>query len=280
MLPEPTPAGRSAWSEEEILDAHGEVLRRQYRIVGASYVDNEAQGGVQPRTGQKPETWFVNFRERIQLKPSAGTCSEGCHVMGNEHWINMAHDSLGTKYSIYNTTQMLDTPLPGHEWMIYGANQPTAAQLDDPNGYTIPAITECPLPKQLISDVEIDCNQGVAEVRFDYVNDFGGVPGRDDVRFDVAALRTDAQSAAQLGLAAGTRLEGARLADPADGSGDSVVRDLNAADGHGYLYTVRTGPDGPSTVLLQPKRYCFEEPSRRPFAYAPPRVIDISACRH
>jgi hypothetical protein len=102
------------------------------------------------------------------------------------------------------------------------------------------------------------------------------------VRFDVAAVAEEARTAAERGLGAGGRLEGARLADaPADSDGDgsTVLRDLAAADGTSYRFQVRTGPDGPRTVLLQPKRYCFEEPWRRPFAYAPPRVIDVSACR-
>jgi hypothetical protein len=272
LLPEPLPQGRSAWTEEEILDAHGVVLRRQYRIVGSSYVDNEAKGGVEPRTGIKPDSWFTNFRERIQLKPAESSCSKGCHVMGNEHWINMAHDALGTKYSLYNSSQMLETPLPGHEWMVYGAPASTPPDVDD--GYTIPAITECPIPKQLIGNVEVTCGPGVVDVRFAYANDFGGVPGRDDVRFDVAAL-ADGVEAPELGLAAGTRLEGARLEEA---EGVSVVRDVAAADGANYDARFRVGAGGPHAVVLQPKRYCFEEPGRRPYAYAAPRVIDVSAC--
>jgi hypothetical protein len=112
----------------------------------------------------------------------------------------------------------------------------------------------------------------VIDVRFEYVNDFGGVPGRDDVRFDAAALAAGVDGA-NLGLAAGTRLEGARV-EEADGL--RVVRDLAPIDGKSYLLRLRR--DGARTALLQPKRYCFEEPGRRPFAYAPPRVVDLSAC--
>lgn len=48
-LPTPLPPGRSAWTEEEIVDQSGELVHRQYRVVGSSYVANESAGTVPAR---------------------------------------------------------------------------------------------------------------------------------------------------------------------------------------------------------------------------------------
>jgi hypothetical protein len=272
LLPTPLPDGRTSWSEEEIIDAHGDVALRQYRIVGSGYVNAEANGEQLPRTGMvKPATWFVNFRDRVRLKPMEQSCSAGCHAMGNEHWISMAHDSEGTKYSAFLTTQMTSLSLPGDDWM---PNLPGWSDIDDPATYTIPAITECPLPKQLTGEVDVQCGLGAVDVSWTYVNDFGAVPGRDDVRFDVAAL-ADTVAADGLGVSPASPLEGVSLNESA---GVSIVRDLAASDGSSYVMHVPLSSTRPSQILLQPKRYCFEEPLRRPFAYAPPRVVQVPAC--
>jgi hypothetical protein len=68
-----------------------------------------------------------------------------------------------------------------------------------------------------------------------------------------------------------------------DADAVTVVRDVASTDGASYDVNlpVRDLHGGPMTLLVQPKRYCFEEPTRRPFAWAPPRkiMIDSKMCR-
>src|SRR5690606_19762329 len=94
LLPEPLPPGRSAWTEEEIVDEHDRVLRRQSRAVGSSYVSGEANGTTRPRTGLQPASWKINFRERLLLVSPADSCANGCHALANEHFDHMALDSM------------------------------------------------------------------------------------------------------------------------------------------------------------------------------------------
>jgi hypothetical protein len=284
LLPEPLPEGRTAWTEEEIFDEMGELVRRQYRAVGSSYVDNEAKGLVKVRTGIRPDSWSVNFRERLQLQSPETSCANGCHALGNDYWGKLAQDSIGNKASKYASPMMTTDSAPGFGWMpIYDMPLEQAADAYNGRGEeTIPAITECPIPKQVDAEptVSVTCNAtgGQVEVQWTYLNDFGDVPGRDDVRFDVAIDEDDTYDL-PFGVSTTSEFEGVMIETD---EAATVIRDV-AADqdgGSNYRMTVPFGA-GQSTlsVDLQPKRFCFEEPDRRPFAYAPPHriIVDLAA---
>jgi hypothetical protein len=65
--------------------------------------------------------------------------------------------------------------------------------------------------------------------------------------------------------------EGARMEE---GSGVVVLRDVAPTEGS-YQVTVPFDGEGRLSIALQPKRFCFEEPERRPFAYAPSHVVEV-----
>jgi len=285
MLPEPLPPGRTAWTEEEIFDDEGTLLRRQYRAVGSSYVDNESKGLVKTRTGVAPDSWTIPFRDRLRLHTKETSCAGACHAIGNANWANLAKDSLGDKYADkYLSDLMKAEDAPGRHWMPPFEGDPNQWQTMFENGEaTVPAITECPIPKQLkeVPSHEIVCpsesEPGFVDVMWTYVNDYGDVPGRDDVRFDVAF-----GDPPMLGLAAADMVEGTRM-DASD-PGIHVLRDVAAENGTVSDYSVRI-PFGPQhsdiAIDVQPKRFCFEEPDRRPYAYAKPQHLEIdvaSAC--
>jgi hypothetical protein len=271
MHPPALPEGRSAWTEEEILAPDGQVIRRQYRAVGSSYVQNEALGLVKPRTGLQPESWQINFRDRLRLQPSETACSQPCHTTGNEHWGLLAMDSLAVdKYSDYMRP---DDALRELSWMPGGADESVA----DMETFTVPAISECPIPRQLVERprAQVQCEGGTArvELSWSYANTFGGVPGRDDIRFDVAIGPGDQA----LGVSSETPLEGAVMEEA---QGRTVVRDVAPSEGDVYRIAI-PAPQASGTVevRVQPKRFCFEEPDRRPLAYAPPAVVEVDlAC--
>lgn len=276
MLPEPLPSNRTAWTEEEILGGEGEVLRRQYRAVGSSYVANEARGTVAPRTGSQPGSWRTNFRERLLLQPSESSCSNGCHALANENVVRMGDDSLGTKYATKYLTESMGHGTPGFAWMPPGSDissLPQWVQRFEEAEPSIPAITECPIPRRLaFEDVEVSCDGDVARIEWTYANTYGTVPGRDDVRFDVV-LSNGADAVDGNGVAQGSPLEGVALEQ---GTG-VLLLDVEAA---GDAYSVEVPYKGQIewSADLQPKRFCFEEPDRRPHAYAVPTrvVVDCS----
>lgn len=289
MLPTPLPEGRTAWTEEEIFSPEGDLLIRQYRAVGSSYVDNEAKGEVRPRTGIRPESWSVNFRDRLKLQEPTSSCANGCHALANEHTIKLAQDSLAlSKYGEkYLSESMHDENAVGAAWMppVPGLDLSFWRSKFNTDNYTIPAITECPIPKQLGDEpsVEVSCNadgSGVAYVAWEYVNDYGNVPGRDDVRFDVAITDEDERfSMSRHGKMPGAELEGRFMEES---YGTRVLRDVAPERGTpSYELTIPFTSDQSGLILdLQPKRFCFEEPDRRPFAYAPSlRIeIDLNSC--
>lgn len=222
----------------------------------------------------------------MRLHPLEGSCAGGCHALANEIFSALAHDSLGlTSLSAYRSEALAADG--GHAWMPPGGNHDAGRLRQQVQSYaeseaSVPAITECPIPKRLTGPVEFELHcptsadgpEGSIEVRWHYVNDFGQVPGRDDVRFDVAlAFDVDAD------LPLGTRMD-----DPHEGlgmhadvaQGIDVVRNL-AADGRGgSMYRMRVPmPRGVSErrLDLQPKRFCFEEPDRRPYSHARPMRV-------
>lgn len=282
LLPQPLPAGRTGWTEEEIFGEAGEVLLRQYRAVGSSYVDNEARGLVDARTGIRPDSWSVNFRERLMLQPIGASCSNGCHALANENFERLAHDSLGEKYATKYITAMMDTAsVPGFAWMppLKGSlsNWRAMFEAGEP---AVPAITECPLPKQVDTTptIAVACDEGAGgrvDISWRYDNDFGDVPGRDDIRFDIA-LGADALAPADRGVSPTSDREGVRM--EATDAGTTVLRDVAAAPdaaGHYRISVPFTGVPQGLVIDLQPKRFCFEEPDRRPFAYAPPHRVEV-----
>lgn len=285
MLPEPLPEGRTAWTEEEIIGEDGRVLRRQYRAVGSSYVANEAAGTVKNRSGIKDPAWEINFRDRLRLHSPETNCAQGCHATANAHFERMGLDSLGEKFAApYLSETMRDPEAPGWAWMPPGAGE-ASHWLDafEQGDASIPAITECPIPKRVEDEVSVAARCGrssegaaetVVELAWTYVNDYGGVPGRDDVRFDVA-----------LTIDPGSDFLG-RLDDSPEGvrmeaiTDDVVlVRDVGPSEPGGSSYRLEVALEGAGVVRaeVQPKRYCFEEPDRRPFAYAQPTVVEASA---
>jgi hypothetical protein len=270
MLPPPLPDGRTAWTEDEILDANGEVLRRQYRAVGSSYVQNEALGQVKPRTGMQPESWKINFRERLRLQPAETSCSAPCHTTGNEHWHALAMDSIAAeKYSQY---MVPDKTLRELTWMPAGQDD----SVGDTDTYTVDAISECPIPRQAEpprATPRCDDQGASVELVWSYPNTFGGVPGRDDIRFDVAITAQEEP----LGISPQSEVEGVAIDDAAD---RSVIRDVAPSEEGGYRITIPSPvASGTVQVHVQPKRYCFEEPDRRPFAHAPPARATVElAC--
>jgi len=283
-LPTPLPEGRTAWTEEEIFGPEGELVHRQYRPVGSSYVDAEAKGEVRPRTGMKPESWSVNFRDRLRLQEPSSSCANGCHALANEHTLVLAKDSMGTKYaSKYLSNLMSDADAPGQGWMpSFGGDLEHWKGMFKDTDFTIPAITECPIPKQVDStpDTQVMCNEdgsGAVIVEWDYINDYGDVPGRDDVRFDVAFGNGQTPVSS---TSAHSDSEGTIMTESA---GNTLLRDLAPEPGTAsYRLAIPfTGDQDTLTLDLQPKRFCFEEPDRRPFAYAPARhlEIDLTTCR-
>lgn len=288
MMPEPLPEGRTAWTEEEIIGPEGELLLRQYRPVGSSYVNAEAKGEVRPRTGQRPDSWSINFRDRIRLQEPSKSCANGCHAIGNEHFINLANDSLGTKYGEkYLTDLMHDDSDVGMAWMppVAGIDLEEWKSRFSTDGFTIPAITECPIPKQLTDEpsVEVSCNadgSGTVHVAWEYVNNYGDVPNRDDVRFDVGLTDPDADVSSRSGRFPGSEVEGMPMME---GFGTEVHYDIAPDEGssdYALAVSFSAGQDH-LFIDLQPKRFCFEEPDRRPFAYAPSHRIevDLSSCQ-
>ncbi len=275
MLPVPLPEGRTSWTEEEIVDDEGRTINRQYRIVGSSYVSAESEGSVQARTGMRPDSWSTPFRERIRVKPQSESCSAGCHTMGNEYWTKLASDALGSPLFEEHRSEHLSGTMMGARWMDPG--QSYGLEQVDPAAFTVPAITECPIPKQVddVPEVKVSCHEvegheGAIRVEWDYDNDYGQVPGRDDVRFDVAFGRTE-DVGPGLGVSATSEQEGAPIEE---GSGVGVLRDVAPTEGS-YQVTLPLDGQERISIALQPKRYCFEEPERRPFAYAVPQRIDI-----
>ena len=283
LLPEPTPAGRTAWTEEEIFDDSGELVRRQYRAVGSSYVAAEANGTVQPRTGTANPHWKVNFRERLQLQPAEESCAAGCHATANAHFETLAFDSLGDKYAVdYLSASMADGMIRD-AWMPPGGGAVEHwEEMFEKAEASVPAITECPIPKRLEKPVQVEavCDEGdgvgSVSLRWSYVNDYGGVPGRDDVRFDVALVY--APPSTTLGRADADSPEGVRM--ESDDAWGEILRDVAPEPGTNlYMVTVPFSEDRPLLqVEVQPKRYCFEEPDRRPFAYAQPQTVNVESC--
>ncbi len=261
MLPEPLPEGRSAWTEEEIFGEDGVLLRRQYRAVGASYVANETAGTVKNRSGVRDPAWDIPFRDRLMLHAPEDSCAQGCHSTANAHFGPMAWDSIGEKFAAPYLTDTMQEGAPGWAWMPLGGEAPSS--FAEP---TIPAITECPIPKRL-QEVETSCVNGEAVVTWTYENDYGSVPGRDDIRFDVAW--TSDLDSDFLGRALNGSPEGVQMKS-------QVVEVLRDVAPDGSFYTVHVPAPGTLRVEVQPKRYCFEEPSRRPFAYAQPLTIEVA----
>jgi hypothetical protein len=259
LLPEPLPAGRTGWREDEIIQ-NGRVLRRQYRVVGSSYVANESMGAVKARTGMKPESWFIPFRDRLLLVPNSQSCANGCHALANEHIKKLSHDSLDRGSSPSYTTH---TGLAARTWMPpNGILMPEAPQMVEAETPSVPAITECPLPKPL-GYAKLERRPGYVEIAWTYTNDYGAVPGRDDIRFDVAFSLSS--PIGNMGVSDMWDLEGVQMVPHDD---VEVLRDVRPDD-DGATYVVRL-PTEVTSVKIQPKRFCFEEPDRRPFAYAPP----------
>ena len=281
MLPEPLPEGRTAWTEEEIFDDDGVLLRRQYRAVGSSYVANEAAGTVKNRSGIKDPAWEIDFRERLKLHSEESSCATGCHATANAHFDVMARDSLGERFAAPYLTETGRAHGTNGSWMPPGGGETEHWRtLYLAGESTIPAITECPIPKRLEEDVTVslrcdpDEGGGVLDVSWSYDNDYGDVPGRADVYFDVA-VTIDPQLRF-LGQAANGP-EGVRMEE--DGQGTTIVRDVGASQRGGSDYRMQVPVEGGDVVRVevQPKRYCFEEPDRRPFAYAQPSVMELDA---
>lgn len=278
MLPEPLPEGRTAWTEEEIFDDDGRLMRRQYRAVGSSYVDAEAKGEMKQRTGTRPESWDINFRERLLLQPAEESCANGCHAVANEHFEKLASDSLGSKYAERYLSPAMTDSAPGWAWMPPYQEGSVDGWLKKFSEGTpsIPAITECPIPKRLDdTTIEVYCSgETTLELEWTYENSFGDVPMRDDVRFDVAISTNDSP----LGL---NGIEGVKM------FGDDqtkVLRDVERDDDGVYrvqLELDRLDAADELTFFVQPKRFCFEEPDRRPFSFAAPHRVSIamSECR-
>lgn len=264
LLPEPLPAGRTGWREDEIIQG-GHVVRRQYRAVGASYVSNESQGAVKPRTGSKPQSWFIPFRERLLLVPHEESCASGCHALANEHIQKLSHDSLDRGRA---AGYMTPTGLAETTWMPpRGISMPHAPQMVEAERPSVSAITECPIPKPLEAAQRVQ-RAGYVELTWTYANDYGGVPGRDDIRFDVAF--SAAATSGHLGVSDTWDGEGVRMEATRD---VEVLRDVRPGE-DGATYVVRL-PSDVVSVEIQPKRYCFEEPDRRPFTYAPPLSLSL-----
>ncbi|MDH5671352.1 MAG: hypothetical protein OEZ06_04335 [Myxococcales bacterium] len=280
MLPTALGAGRTADTEEEIIGADGRLLRRQYRPIGSSYVHNETLGQVKQRTGQRPESYDIPFRERLRLSSHETSCAAGCHALANEYSETLARDALDLNVaSKHLSTMMQDNPKVTRAWMPpHGGPLDLARDAFSRAEHTIAAITECPIPKQLHSEPEVEvlCAAAAVEIRWQYRNDFGNVPGRDDVRFDVG-FSHDGQAR---GISESSELEGVSM--EAGASDDVTVWTDVAADADQYIVRIPFEADQASLhVDLQPKRFCFEEPDRRPFAFAPPRRVEIdlaSAC--
>jgi hypothetical protein len=97
------------------------------------------------------------------------------------------------------------------------------------------------------------------------------VPDRDDVRFDVAFGPADAAPPLR-GASATSAREGARMED---GRGGIVLRDVAPVEGTYEVTLPLQRSQERLRIDLQPKRFCFEEPDRRPFAYAPPHRVDV-----
>ncbi|MGH1341419.1 MAG: hypothetical protein ACRBN8_07710 [Nannocystales bacterium] len=284
LLPDPLPEGRTAWTEEEIFGEGGELVHRQYRAVGSSYVANEAAGTVANRSGVKDPAWEINFRERLRLQPAESSCAQGCHALANSHFAKMAMDSFGDKYaSKYLSESMREDGFPGGTWMPPGGGsaEPWLTMFEEGEA-SVPAITECPIPKRVDEAVTVvaRCEPdedggfvGVVDVQWNYVNDYGDVPGRDDIRFDIAVSSGD--EAEFHGRAPNGGPEGVRM--EATTANTSVARDFAPRTKGGSEYRVQlpVAGDGVVRVELQPKRYCFEEPDRRPFAYAQPNVTEV-----
>lgn len=278
LLPDAPPEGRTTWTEEEIFDENGYLRHRQYRAVGSTYVANEAAGSVGPRTGKKPESWQVSFRERLRLHTAETSCARGCHALGNENFSKLALDSLGAEHASAYVSDMMridGSVLSG--WMPpYGGSKAEAQQAFARGEATVPAITECPIPKQLQSEprVNVDCQERVITIAWEYLNDFGEVPGRDDVRFDVAVSDVDLAELDR-GVSPAADLEGIAMLEA---PGVTIARDVTTDPGTVADYSLEIPFDarrGEWAIDLQPKRFCFEEPDRRPFAYAPPYRVEI-----
>ena len=277
MLPEAPADGRIAWTEEEIFGTDARLKRRQYRILGSSYVDVEAEGSVMARTGDKPDSWYTNFRERLLLQPLEVSCASSCHATGNANFEKLARDALGDKYSRFVSATGRNPNVRGFHWM--DPNQLIDPESVDLETYTTPAITHCPIPKQIerAPSMRVHCAAGEAsetyvDLSWDYVNDYGGVPNRNDVRFDVAYGAVQSMPH-EFGASTANPLVGEPMV--ADGAIE-VLADLAAtSDSH---YRVRVSvPAGETSVeiRLQPKRYCFEETTRHPFSYSAPYVVQV-----
>jgi len=291
LLPEQPPEGRSAWTEEEIFGDDGRLLHRQYRAVGSSYVDNEAKGFTPVRTGTRPESWQLGFRDRLLLVPNETSCARGCHAVGNEHFTKLAMDSLGMQSaSHYLSPMMAADMVPGTGWMPpFAGGGDTFLEMFGQGEPTVPAITECPIPKRLEAEpeVEVHCDPaepgaGYVSIDWNYVNDFGRVPGRDDIRFEVA-FGDSRHMVSELGLAPNNDVEGVAMIS--DDENISILHDVASTNGDAHYSVLipfdATGADE-MAIQVQPKRFCFEEPDRRPFAYAQPSRLlaeTTAACR-
>ena len=88
---------------------------------------------------------------------------------------------------------------------------------------------------------------------------------KDGQQAEPAAADGDAPA---LGIASAR--EGARM------EAAVIARDLAPASATDYRYTAAV-PRGVVAIAIQPKRFCFEEPDRRPFAYAVPTRITVDA---
>ncbi|MBV1858708.1 MAG: hypothetical protein KUG77_09880, partial [Nannocystaceae bacterium] len=83
--------------------------------------------------------------------------------------------------------------------------------------------------------------------------------------------------ASKLGIAGSSTPEGVKM--QSDAGDIKVLRNVAPEPGTAeYRMVVPFSDDMPLThVDLQPKRFCFEEPDRRPFAYARPEAVAVEA---
>lgn len=290
LLPDPLPRARTAWTEEEIFDDDGEIVHRQYRAVGSSYVAAETEGTVAPRTGVRPTSWAIPFRERLRL--AAVSCAVGCHVLSNEHPDPMAADAIGRKYATSYLSETMAAELldphgdayqpPGFSWMPpVPLASATGPRIDEPfrGEATVPAITPCPIPSRILAesiDVEVDCAESSATLEFEYAVLFGDVQGRDDVRFDIAA-GGDAHAVRARGIHP-SGVEGVAMVDSDEWL---VLRNVAPVIDHARFYRITLPLAGKSEIVVdvQPKRVCYEAPSD-PFAYARPTRLVIDKREH
>ncbi len=248
-----TPNARAAVlpnGERELFPRYPDRLRMTpgsgFRVIGTGH--NVFATDIPLREIRRPKA-IVPMKDD---KTADNSCTK-CHQLSDqEHYVRLARLSVGLKDTYVKERK--DVP-----WMPHGIDPTDAAEVKlaqvavaryerawkDPSWRFSEAelLSECPAPAEVVSTTTkaaID-DKGTSTLTWRYANDLGGVPLRDDVRFQVKIEGSDGSTC--------------QIRDVAPNALGATDWKLEHPTQKGVAYEYK----------LQPYRYCFD---KKPYAFA------------